>query len=140
MSTPRIRAILESRLATWAAARVPALPVLWENAREDMEPSADHLRAFVMPATTLAMTLEGNDRRYVGIFQASIYVVPGSGPRKAEAIVAELDALFPNAERFSDASGFALQVATPVSAMTAQQEPGWFHIAASFRYLAFDAG
>jgi len=136
MSLDRIRAILESRLAAWAAARVPALPVLWQNVGSDTEPDGLHLRCYVMPATTLSRFLEGTDRVHVGILQVSVYAPPDNGAFEAEQIAAELDALFPCYGRFTDAGGLAVQVMTPVSAAPAQEEPGWYHVACSCRYQA----
>lgn len=133
MSQSRIRNILQARLAAWAATRVPPLPVLWQNVRAP-EPEGDHLRACLMPATTLSPYLAGEGRTLIGVFQVSIFVVDGAGPKKAEDIAAELDALFPCAEIFTDAGGLAVQIATPVSASTAQQDEGFSMVAASFRY------
>lgn len=127
MSQTRIRAILESRLAAWAAARVPALPVLWENARVDTEPAGQHLRAYILPATTLNAYLEGTGRTHLGIFQVTAFLVPGTGPAAADAIAAELDALFPCAEVLTNGA-LQVQIMAPVSALPAMQEPGW-HVA-----------
>lgn len=125
MSTPaQIRAILESRLATWAAARVPPLPVLWENARVDTEPTGQHLRAYILPATTFNAYLEGTGRTHQGILQVSAFLVPGTGPAAADAIAAELDALFPCADVLTNGA-IQVQIMAPVSALPAMQEPGW---------------
>lgn len=134
MSQNRIRKILETRLSTWAAARVPPLPVIWENVRVLAEPTGEHLRAYVLPATTLSLYMAGEGRTFIGIFQVSIFTLAGSGPKRGEEIAAALDALFPCTEIFTDAGGLAVQVMTPVSASTAQQDEGFSMVAASFRY------
>ena len=130
-----IRAILETRLAAWAAARVPPLPVLWENARTAQEPTADHLRAYVLPATTTSPFLAGNGRSYRGLFQVSIFLLPGAGARKAETIAGDLDALFPCAERYTSA-GLTVQVLTPASIGPALQETDWHMVPVRFTYGA----
>lgn len=127
MSQAAIRAILETRLAAWAAARVPTLPVLWENARTDAEPAGPHLRAYVLPATTTNAYLDGTGRTHQGIFQVTAFLLPGTGPRQADAIAAELDALFPCAAVLTDGA-LKVQVMAPVSALPAMQEPSW-HVA-----------
>lgn len=134
MSQTRIRNILQARLATWAAARVPPLPVFWENVRETAEPTGEHLRVYLMPATTLSPYLAGEGRTFIGIFQASIFTPAGTGPKRGEDIAAALDALFPCADVFTDADGLAVQVMTPVSTSPAQQDEGFSMVAASFRY------
>ena len=133
MSQSAIRKILETRLATWAATRTPALPVLWQNVTVPVEPSGDHLRAYLLPATTNAPDLAGEMRSYKGVFQVSAFLAPGAGPARAEAIAAELDALFPCYELFSG-GGVTVQVATPVSVAAGVPEPGWYPVVMSFRY------
>ena len=134
MSQSRIRKILETRLATWAAARVPPLPVLWENVRVAVEPVGPHLRAYVLPAPTLSPYLAGEARTFIGIFQVSIFTPAGTGPKRGEDIAAALDALFPCNDVFTDAGGLAVQVMTPVSASPAMQDDDFSMVAASFRY------
>lgn len=134
MSQARIRKIFETRLAAWAAALAPPLPVLWENVRVAAEPVGPHLRAYVLPATTLSPYLAGEARTFIGIFQVSIFTPAGTGPKRGEDIAAALDALFPCADVFTDADGLAVQVMTPVSTSPAQQDDGFSMVAASFRY------
>lgn len=134
MSQNRVRKILETRLAAWAAASNPPLPVLWQNVRVAVEPAGEHLRAYVMPATTLSPYLAGEGRTFIGIFQVSIFTPEGTGPKRGEEIAAELDALFPCSDSFTDAGGLSVQVMTPVSASAAQQDEGFSMVAASFRY------
>lgn len=128
-----IRAILETRLAAWAAARVPPLPVLWENARTDAEPTVAHLRAYVLPATTTNAYLEGTGRTHQGIFQVTAFLLPGTGPQQADAIAAELDALFPCFEVLTDGA-LQVQIMAPVSALAAMQEPSWHVVPVRTRY------
>ena len=134
MSQSRIRKIFETRLATWAAARVPPLPVLWENVRVVTEPTGEHLRAYVMPASTLSPYLAGEGRTFIGIFQVSIFTPAGAGPKRGEEIAAALDALFPCNDSFTDVGGLSVQVMTPVSASPAMQDDDFSMVAASFRY------
>ena len=134
MSQSRIRKIFETRLATWAAALAPPLPVLWENVRVAVEPVSPHLRAYVLPATTLSPYLAGEARTFIGIFQVSIFTLAGAGPKRGEEIAAALDALFPCNDVFTDAGGLAVQVMTPVSASPAMQDDDFSMVSASFRY------
>ena len=110
------------------------MPVLWENVRVAAEPVSPHLRAYVLPATTLSPYLAGDARTFIGIFQVSIFTLAGAGPKRGEEIAAALDALFPCSEIFKDAGGLAVQVMTPVSASPAMQDEGFSMVAASFRY------
>ena len=128
-----IRALLETRLAAWAAARVPPLPVLWENDRSDAEPTTEHLRAYLLPATTTTAYLEGDGRTYQGLFQVTAFLLPGTGPRNADLIVAQLDALYPCFAVLTDGA-VDVQLMAPAAALPAEQEPSWHVVVVRMRY------
>ena len=134
MSQQRIRAAFESRLAQWAAARVPALPVAWTNAAATL-PTVDHLRAHLLPAETTARDVAGKNRSYRGLFQVSVFIKAGTGVGRAEAIAGELDDLFPVALRMLSA-GIAVQVMTPMATRPAIQETDWYSVPVDCRYGA----
>lgn len=135
MSTHAIRTALDSRLATWAAARSPVLRIAFENS--DFEPASGetYLRAFILPADTASQTLDGLHRGYRGVYQVSIVTPPHVGPGAAHGIAAELDALFPMNGRYTSGS-VTVQITSPVSAGPALQEPDSFTVPASFTYRA----
>lgn len=132
MSQARIRAAFESRLLSWARAK--RLPVLWQNDRVDM-PTVDHLRAYLLPATTTARDLAGENRSYRGVFQVSVFAKAGSGTTDAEAIARGLDDLFPVNLRMLSI-GLAVYVLTPMSAHTAIQTDDWYSVPVDCRYGA----
>lgn len=134
MSQQRIRAAFESRLATWAAARVPALPVLWQNVSAAV-PTGDHLRAYLLPAETSARDVAGHNRSYRGLFQVTVFTKAGIGSSRAEGIARELDELFPAALRVLSA-GLAVQVLTPMASRPAIVETDWYSIPVDCRYGA----
>jgi hypothetical protein len=94
MSEKLIRSLYEGRLKTWAAARLPALTVAWENVTMT-PPTSAYLRAFLLRGDTTSRDLYGDNRHRVGVFQINIVCPGGAGPGAAEGIAAELDALFP---------------------------------------------
>lgn len=134
MTQARIRSAFETRLSAWAAARVPALPVAWEDVAADM-PTADHLRAFLLPSPTTSRDVMGLHRSYRGVFQVSVFCPPGGGAAKSEAIAAELAALFTYPGYLVDAS-FTTRILSPMSISAAIEEPAWRSIAATWRYGA----
>lgn len=134
MSQARIRAAFEARLAQWAAARVPALPVVWQNVNATL-PTVDHLRAYLLPAETGSRDLAGQNRSYRGVFQVSVFTKSGGGAENAEAIVRELDDLFPVALRMLSV-GLNVQVMTPMAARPAIQETDWYSVPVDCRYGA----
>lgn len=134
MSQKAIRALYEGRLNTWAKARVPALPVAFQNAAFTKPSTGSYLRAFLLPNDTDSRYLEGTDRVYMGVFQVSIVAPLNGGPAVAEGILSELDALFP---AYLDlTSTLKVTTITPLSAAPAQQEPDAYVIPASFSYRA----
>ena len=134
MSVARIRAAFESRLAQWAAARVPALQVVWGNTSA-ATPAVDHLRVYLKAAETVSRDLAGRHRSYRGVFQVTVFTKPGTGAGRAEAIVRELDDLFPVALRMLSA-GLVVQVMTPMADRPAIQETDWYSVPVDCRYGA----
>lgn len=114
MSQDLIRKAFEIRLNTWAEARVPALPVAWQNTKFTPPAAGIYLRAYVMPAATTSRDAAGDHRQYRGVFQVNVVLPIASGSRPAEQIAGELDALFP--VNLSIPSGaLAVRVRTPIS-------------------------
>lgn len=134
MSQARIRAAFEARLAQWAAARVPALPVVWQNVNATL-PTVDHLRAYLLPAETGSRDLAGQNRSYRGVFQVTVFIKAGVGSSRAEGIARELDDLFPVALRMLSA-GLAVQVMTPMASRPAIVETDWYSVPVDCRYGA----
>lgn len=135
MSNANVRAALESRLATWAAARVPALPVVWENTPADPAIGATYLRAFVLAADAESQDLQGLHRSYSGVFQVSIACPINAGPGAAVGIADELAALYPVNGRYTSGST-TTQIIGPASPAPAQQEPEAYVIPVSIPYRA----
>lgn len=94
MSEKLIRSLYEGRLKAWAAARVPALPVAWENVGFT-PPVGIYLRAFLLRGVATSRDLAGDNRHRVGVFQVDIVCPSGNGAGAAESIAAELEVLFP---------------------------------------------
>ncbi|WP_236233691.1 DUF4128 domain-containing protein [Pseudomonas tohonis] len=113
MSNKRIRSLLESRLKTWAAARSPALRIAYQNVPFTPSSGETYLRCFVLPATTGSDTLEGEHKRYEGVWQVNIVKPLSGGLGDALGIEDELATLFPNNLLLSS-SGFDLYIRTPM--------------------------
>ena len=77
MSDVLIGAAFESRLKAWAASKTPPIPVAYENVSFKPPALARYIAAYLLPANTGSDMLDGGDRIYNGIFQASI-VLPAN--------------------------------------------------------------
>lgn len=132
MSQARIRSAFEKRLSGWAKPK--GLPVLWQNVSGSV-PAVDHLRAYLLPATTTARDIAGVNRSYTGIFQVSVFVLAGTGLAIAESLARELDDLFPVAVPILS-MGLNVYVLTPMSARNAIHSDQWCHVPVDCRYGA----
>lgn len=90
-----IREAFETRIAAFAAAQVPPLPVAWENTTYTPSPSTAYLRCAMLPATTQNPSMGAPHVRLVGLYQVNVYGIQDQGPAGAEAIADAIIALFP---------------------------------------------
>ncbi len=136
MSDKLIRAALETRLYAWATARIPALPIAFEDV--EFTPPSDgspYLQAYLLPANLDSTDLEGVHLLFQGVFQISIVTAAGNGTGAASAIADELRALFPNNLRLVQ-SGLPVFVMTPLSTAAAIAGDTTTALPTSFRYRA----
>lgn len=132
MSNKLIRSLYEQRLSAWAAAR--SLLVAWQNV-PFTPPAGIYLRAFLLPADTDSLDLEGAHRLYTGVFQISVVAPNGQGNGAAEQLSADLGAEFPNALRLTSGA-FAVQIVAPCSQGPTIQGDTHHTIPVWFRYRA----
>lgn len=135
MSHRIVRTMLEAQLTTWAKARTPALRVEYQG--QPFKPSVDevYLRAFLLPASTNSITLEGTDRVFIGVFQVSVVAPAGKGTGMAEGVSEELEQLFPNGLRLSKGA-LDLITLTPLEVGPAIIADTTLTIPTSFQYRA----
>ena len=134
MSDALVRAAFETRLAAWAAAQSPAIPVAYENATFT-PPTGRYVRCFLIPATTDCETMNGEHRRRMGVFQVSLCMPIGSGPAAATALAASLDAAFPIALPMTQGS-IKVFLLSPMSIAPALQEDNRYVVPVSCTYRA----
>lgn len=133
MSDETVRAAFETRLAAWAAAQTPPVPVAYENVEFD-PPKGRYVRCYLIPAPAECQTLNGEHRRRMGVFQVSLCMPINTGPRAATKLVASLDAAFPVGPMAHD--GLNVFVLSPMSVAPAIQEPDRYVVPVSCTYRA----
>ena len=133
MSHKIIRSIFEQRLAAWAADR--KLRIAYQGYAFDQQPGETYLAAFTLPTATSTNTLSGDQRLYTGVFQINVVTPFGTGTANAEALVDELDTLFPAFLRLKE-SDFEVMVFTPVQPGPFVQADNTLTVSASFQYRA----
>lgn len=134
MSHALVRRACEAALKTWADARTPAMPVQWQNVVLDPEPTA-YLRAILLPAPAESPDIEGHGTTFTGFWQVSVVRPLGEGAGPAEAIAAELAAIFRPGAGLT-ASGLRLYFLQPLSPAAPLEEPGRFVVPCSAAYQA----
>lgn len=135
MSQALVRRALEAALKTWADARTPqAMPVQWQNVILEPEPAA-YVRAALLPAPSESPDIQGQGTTFSGIWQVSIVRPQGEGPGTADAIVAELAAIFRPGAGLT-AGGLRLYLLQPLSPAAPLDEPGRFVVPCSATYTA----
>lgn len=133
-----IRDAFEETLQTWAAARVPALKIAWQNVpftppKDSAGKPLAYLRAWILPADTTAPTVAGDLTEYRGIFQVDVVCPAGVGPQAADGIAAEIVALFPAKTRLTSGTKTVL-IATPMSERPALQDVDTYAVPCWCRY------
>lgn len=136
MSDRIIRSLFEARLKSWADARLPKLPIAYEDVA--FTPPADgapYLKVFLLPGNTDSEDLAGQHTSYRGVFQISVVTKSGSGRGAAGLIAEEIATLFPNNLALMKA-GFTVFVRSPMSAAAALQGETSNSLPLSFQYRA----
>jgi hypothetical protein len=135
LSDKAIRSALETILSTWAAGRVPALRVAWDNVPFTTATGETYLRAYMLPAATISTSFGGADHDYRGIFQVTVAAPVDSGSGVALGIAEEVIALYPN--NLITATTPPVQIVKPPSIATAMVDGVSFVVPVSITYRAF---
>lgn len=135
MSQKKCRQAYEGRLATWAAARSPALRIQYENVPFTPVTGETYLKAYLLPATTTSEDLAGDLTTYRGVFQVSVVAPINTGPGIAEGIADEIAAQFYTNLQLT-LTGFMVQQITPCSIAPALQDESQYIVPVSFEYRA----
>lgn len=129
-----IREAFETRIAAFAAAQTPALPVAWENSGYTPSPSTAYLQCAMLPAPTQNPWMGVQSARLVGIYQINVYGIQNDGPGPAEAIADALIALFPRGTGMTQ-NGVTINIDyTPTRAKGLNDQNGFFFIPVRIRY------
>jgi hypothetical protein len=94
MSNAIIQAAIEVRLAAWAGAQSPAIPIAYENMGFKPTAGQRYLRGTLMPAGTLNPSQGGEHKRYHGFYQVDVYVPANGGTGPSRALTKAIEVLF----------------------------------------------
>jgi len=134
VSNRLIRSGLEQIVATWAAAKSPAIPVAYDN-QVFTPPEGRYLRVLFLPGQTTSEDLDGLQRTFVGVFQVSLYMPNGQGAGASHALEEELIALYPK-ETEIVSGGLRVRLTRPMSAAVSIPGTTHYHTPISCAYRA----
>lgn len=85
---------LEARLATFAAAQVPSIPVSYESVPFTRPTSGMWLECFFVSGPTVIATLDATTNRERGIWAVNCWIQSGTGVGKLDTLAAQVVAIF----------------------------------------------
>ena len=124
------RVELETRLAAFAAAQTPALPIAWEGVPFTKPSTGGYLEAFLLSANTINPTVDGKRKRDLGIFQVIVYFPDGSGVGTLETVAQGIVDAFPVVPQ----SSTVVITNTPSTTHTTPDTSGWRWLPVSIPY------
>lgn len=95
MSNSIVRQALETRLATWASAQSPSIPVAYENAIFEKPTDSTWLESILIPNTTNNRETTALHQTYIGLFQVNVWSRKGEGLHDAQVVAESISSLFP---------------------------------------------
>lgn len=95
MSLSIVRAALETRLATWAAAQSTPLSIAFEDVSFVKPDSDPYLECFLIPNMTVNHETSGTRKTLYGLFQVNVWTPGGTGRGQAETLSQGVVDLFP---------------------------------------------
>jgi len=88
------RSAIETKLFNWAKAKTPVLPSFFGVQKGDVAKPV-FIRGFLLPASARTECLQGDEITYLGLYQVTISCDPAQPFGVAEALVSEIQTLFP---------------------------------------------
>lgn len=134
MSDALVRAAFETRLAAWAAAQSPAIPVSYQNV-PFTPPTGRYVRVWILPAPTQSHGIGGTDRERKGVVQIDLCLPIGTGSKTASDLAASLDAAFPLTGPMAQGS-IEVWMTSPLSAAAPIEGPTHYTVPLSGSYLS----
>lgn len=130
MSNSLIRKELEGRLAAWANAQTPKIPIAFENTPFTKPAAGIFLEAFLIPAITLDRDTAGKGKRYLGMFQVNCWARSGRGMAEADSLAVSVINLFPLLPKQGNVSIDS----TPYAENSIQDPAGWVITPVTIKY------
>lgn len=90
-----IRTEIEKKLATFAAAQVPPIPVAYENVEFIKPATGRYLRIMFLDSASVSRNVAASGKRTTGMFQIDVCAPLGKGMKELEALRDAVVDLYP---------------------------------------------
>ena len=134
MSHARVRNLFQTALAAYAATK--GIRVAFDNVQFTPTTNETYLVSHLMPASTNSRTLSGDHKAFVGVYQITIVSPSGRATSKSDEISAELQQEFTVYKRYTDSTGFTVQVMSPLHTPEGKVQNGGWIVPCYFDYRA----
>lgn len=130
MSNSIIRASFETKLAMWADAQTPKIPIAFQNQSFKKPDSSPFLEAYLLPNDTLNKEVSGQRKTYIGIFQVNCWAKSGKGMNQVESLAQGIADLFPVLPK----TGAVSIEQTPAQEKAILDDSGWVIVPVTIKY------
>lgn len=89
-----VRAHLETRIETWAAAQIPPVKVAYEGVPFTQPSGSPYIACFVIPVPTVNKTVDTKRDTYYGTYQVNVAAPDGAGAGYLEEMAQAIIDLF----------------------------------------------
>lgn len=134
MSHARVRNLFQTALAAYAATK--GIRVAFDNVQFTPTTNETYLVSHLMPASTNSRTLSGDHKAFVGVYQVSVVTPSGKATNTSDEVLKELQNLFPIYGRYTDLTGFTVQIMSPLQCPEGKVQNGGWIVPCYFDYRA----
>lgn len=137
MSHARIRRLFERRLTDYCTLK--GFDISVENATLTPTAKKVFIKSHLLPADTFTDTLGGDHKAFIGLYQMGIAIPLQKGVGASDAIIQELQDLFPVYSLVEDVGSldnFKVQVMSPITLLMGRSEESVYYIPVRFEYRA----
>ena len=134
MSQAAIRNLFQTAVSQYAATK--GIRVAFDNIQFTPQTNETYLVSHLMPASTDSRTLEGDHKRFLGVYQITIVTPSGTATANADVIASELQATFTVYKRYTNSTGFTVVVMSPLNVANGKVQNGGWVVPCYFNYRA----
>jgi len=134
MSQARVRNLFQTALNAYATTK--NIRVAFDNVQMVPRANETYLVSHLLPSSTATQTLNGDHKRFLGVYQITIVTPSGKATAQSDEIASELQEIFTIFKRYTDSDGFTVTVMTPLNVPEGKVQNGGWIVPCYFNYRA----